>query len=101
MHALYHRVRPNWPVSLARIAARVANPVMTALVACGDDGAIVGYAAANIVADGAVFTNVYVDPVHQGQGVGANLWLALGREVSNPNRLEGFVDGDDERSIAV
>ena len=92
MHASYHRVRPNWPIALDRFAARIANPKMIGLVAADEEGRIAGYAGANALSHvSAVFTNVYVDPVHQGAGIGSLLWKAVEREACGfgPEEAQG------------
>ena len=104
MHAVYHRVRPNWPIALDRFAARIASPKMVGLVAADEEGRIAGYAGANALSHvSAVFTSVYVDPIHQGAGVGSLLWTAIEREASGlgADEVQGYVQDDDQRSIAI
>lgn len=104
MHDIYHRVRPNWPIALDRIAARIANPKMVAMVAADHRGRIAGYAVANALSHiSAVFTNVYVDPIQQERGVGSLLWSAIEREAAGfgPNEAQGYVQDNDERSLAI
>jgi phosphinothricin acetyltransferase len=101
-HATFESAPPSWE---AFDAAKVREP---RLVALGEDGTVLGWAAASPVSDrcayaGVIEHSVYVDPAAQGQGVGRTLLQALldGARASGAWTVQSGIFPENRTSLAV